>query len=461
MPKRAFDEQAAINRLAKSLGNNLAESVPAWVFAEADGNTNAQAKSGRPNTIYIRFDLSSNERTYAYYDVTLNSQLFLDGLAIKVRPYYRNRPGDKREWVMVGSDEIMAGIQFGSTPPDPAAGFGGLAAHTHQTSLQGGLLNAGLIFNAGAVSALYGGTGLSTISAGGLIYGGAGGGYFLPLAIGAGNQVLTVSGGYPAWINNNASFLVASDSGTSPLTISNGDTFTLAGGLGITSVGSLTDTVTFNLDVPVSVTLGGTAANLSATGAATHFVRQASTGAAFTVGAIVSADLTTALLTPPAIGTTTAAAGRFTAITLTGTGGTSHVLKQLSAGGAVTSGVITSADIATALTTPGAIGATTPSTGAFTGLVTAQRTVTGNTTLTSADYTVFCDATAGNITVTLPAVASHAGRIYNVKKIDASANTVTIDGNASETIDGALTQVISVQYASLSLQTTTTQWWLI
>jgi len=63
---------------------------------------------------------------------------------------------------------------------------------------------------------------------------------------------------------------------------------------------------------------GGTAADLAATGGATHFLRQASAGAAVTVGGIVSADLTTALTTPPAIGGTTPAAGSFTTLRIGG-----------------------------------------------------------------------------------------------------------------------------------------------
>lgn len=59
---------------------------------------------------------------------------------------------------------------------------------------------------------------------------------------------------------------------------------------------------------------GGTNADLSATGAATHFLRQTSAGAAITVGAISAADLTAALTTPPAIGGTTPAAGKFTSL---------------------------------------------------------------------------------------------------------------------------------------------------
>jgi hypothetical protein len=38
-----------------------------------------------------------------------------------------------------------------------------------------------------------------------------------------------------------------------------------------------------------------------------------------------------------------------------------------------------------------------------------------------------------------------------IKKVDASANTVTVDGNAAETIDGVTTKVLSAQYASISI----------
>jgi len=60
---------------------------------------------------------------------------------------------------------------------------------------------------------------------------------------------------------------------------------------------------------------GGTAADLSATGGSNQFVKQSSAGAALSVGAILSADLTSALTTPPPIGGTTPAAGTFTSLT--------------------------------------------------------------------------------------------------------------------------------------------------
>ena len=62
------------------------------------------------------------------------------------------------------------------------------------------------------------------------------------------------------------------------------------------------------------------------------------------------------------------------------------------------------------------------------------------------DFHLRCSATGGAMTINLPAAANHTGRVYVIKKTDSSANTVTIDGNASETIDGAATLVLSLQW---------------
>ena len=68
--------------------------------------------------------------------------------------------------------------------------------------------------------------------------------------------------------------------------------------------------------------------------------------------------------------------------------------------------------------------------------------VTGNLTLTSANGTIMGDATAASFTITLPPAATSKGVQYQIYKVDASANTITIDGNASETIGGATTVVL-------------------
>lgn len=87
-------------------------------------------------------------------------------------------------------------------------------------------------------------------------------------------------------------------------------------------------------------------------------------------------------------------------------------------------------------------------------------TITANTTLDSTYSTVLCN-NSSDIMVTLPAAASHSGRKYRIKKIGNNANTVTIDGNASETIDGATTLLLYVRYDWVEIQSDGSNWHVI
>jgi hypothetical protein len=62
------------------------------------------------------------------------------------------------------------------------------------------------------------------------------------------------------------------------------------------------------------------------------------------------------------------------------------------------------------------------------------------------------DATSAGFTITLLAAAT-AGSAFRVgiKKIDSSANAVTVDGNSTETIDGAANHVLGSQYETVWL----------
>jgi hypothetical protein len=82
-------------------------------------------------------------------------------------------------------------------------------------------------------------------------------------------------------------------------------------------------------------------------------------------------------------------------------------------------------------------------------------------TILSSDFTVRCNAVSGAITVALPAAASCPRKILNIKKVDTSANSVTIDASGSETIDGQLTQTIATAFESLQLQSNGTSWDII
>lgn len=90
--------------------------------------------------------------------------------------------------------------------------------------------------------------------------------------------------------------------------------------------------------------------------------------------------------------------------------------------------------------------------------------ITTNTTLDLDDNTIYVDATSGNITITLPSVASASsggvGIVYTIKRIDASINTVTITPNGSDTIDLAATLVLT-SLLSRTIQATTSGRWFI
>lgn len=88
-------------------------------------------------------------------------------------------------------------------------------------------------------------------------------------------------------------------------------------------------------------------------------------------------------------------------------------------------------------------------------------TITTGTTLTRSHRTVLCNASGAAFTVTLPAAANCKYQIYEIKKIDSTGYDVTIDGNASELIDGSLTKVLYTQNEAITIQSDGTNWNII
>jgi hypothetical protein len=85
-------------------------------------------------------------------------------------------------------------------------------------------------------------------------------------------------------------------------------------------------------------------------------------------------------------------------------------------------------------------------------------TVTGN--YTAADETVILVNT-GTATITLPAASTVTGRTYYIKKISATAGTITIDGNGAETIDGVATKPLTTQYQGMQIVCDGTAWFIV
>lgn len=86
---------------------------------------------------------------------------------------------------------------------------------------------------------------------------------------------------------------------------------------------------------------------------------------------------------------------------------------------------------------------------------------TGAYTVTAADEgrLIPCNATSAGFTVTLlAAAAAGSGFPIGIKKTDSSANAVTVDGNSSETIDGAATHSLNSQYETVWLRCDGSNW---
>ena len=76
--------------------------------------------------------------------------------------------------------------------------------------------------------------------------------------------------------------------------------------------------------------------------------------------------------------------------------------------------------------------------------------------MVTTDGTILADATSAPFTITLPAVPG-SGEKHDVKKIDASANIVTVDGNGKN-IDGTATISIKYQNTNVEMQYDSAAW---
>jgi hypothetical protein len=74
---------------------------------------------------------------------------------------------------------------------------------------------------------------------------------------------------------------------------------------------------------------------------------------------------------------------------------------------------------------------------------------------------ILANATSNAITINLPAVASTQQKKFYIRKTDTTANAVTLDGNSSETIDGATTFVLPNQDDFAEIVTDGTAWYVV
>jgi len=85
--------------------------------------------------------------------------------------------------------------------------------------------------------------------------------------------------------------------------------------------------------------------------------------------------------------------------------------------------------------------------------------VTGTTTITDATAgTNYVYLASGTFTITLPTAVSNTS-IYTIK--NTGTGTISIDGNGAQTIDGSLTATLPVQFTSVTLIASASNWFII
>jgi hypothetical protein len=291
-------------------------------------------------------------------------------------------------------------------------------------------------------------------------------GAFTNLTI-TGNTVIGLTG----YLYGNGSGANVTASPTIPVANVTGavaNTVNVIAGTGLSGGGALTGNVTLNI-ANTAVTAGsytyasftvnaqgqltaassGTAPVTSVSGTAGQI---ASTGGTTPVLSLVATTVTAAsygnastvaTFTVDAYGRLTAAANASIAISNTQVSGLGTISTQNANNVTITGGSISNVSLSNV------------------SINTSIVTKSANYTAAAADDTILANASTGVVTITLPTAVGVAGKVYTVKKIDSSANAVTVATTSSQTIDGVTTYSLANQYGGVNVQSDGSNWYII
>jgi hypothetical protein len=88
-------------------------------------------------------------------------------------------------------------------------------------------------------------------------------------------------------------------------------------------------------------------------------------------------------------------------------------------------------------------------------------TATTAYTVTVNNLTILCNAATAGFAVTLPLASTLTGRQFNIKKIDATTNVVTVTPTAPNTVDGSATAPITIPNISITVQSDGSNWYVL
>src|SRR6056300_792298 len=257
-------------------------------------------------------------------------------------------------------------------------------------------------------------------------------------------------------------FLVAGDAGSSQ-TISDGNTLTIAGGSGLLTTASATDTLTVDVKTTNGIEISSDAVGLASSVAGTGLTANATT-----VSLANTSVNANSYGSASSVATFTVdAQGRLTAAASTPINITASQVSNFNT--ASESAVFTSANFVDGTTIDFTVtaGASVTAEVKDSSITEAKRSRTVDTvSLASstgvADITLL-NATSNNVELLLPENGGSIGegRIMTVKRIDNSANTVTISKISSDTIDGATSVQLYHRYETMTFLSDGSNWYII
>lgn len=126
------------------------------------------------------------------------------------------------------------------------------------------------------------------------------------------------------------------------------------------------------------------------------------------------------------------------------------------------SGTITGAELVPVVQTGSNKKATVDQLKAYVGAMAPASAVTGthNETATTGEKTLLANAAGGNVLINLPTAVGNLAK-FHIKRIDSSVNSVTIDPNGAQTIDGETTKNIAFQWSSMTIVSNGSNWVMI
>jgi hypothetical protein len=86
---------------------------------------------------------------------------------------------------------------------------------------------------------------------------------------------------------------------------------------------------------------------------------------------------------------------------------------------------------------------------------------TGAYTIAGTDQIITGDASSAAFTITLPTAVARDGQTFTIKKIDNSANAVTLGTTSSQTIDGNTTYTLSARYKYVTVVSDGGNWMIV